>query len=198
MTRVSLLIGCCALVGTNTVVAQTPTSPTKTTTQQPKLTLKNTIVSSTNTTQPTLSKGLMGSAPALPTTGIPYNPTTGTPAGGGSITGTGVGAGTTTTLADFQRQWAEIILLADHIAALLGVQFNSPIEEAFFVLSVAKLYFASQQTHNSQRRSFNNGTGNLSNGVTGSSTTVMPITTSANKSGKLTIANPIVSSTPKK
>ncbi len=195
MTRVSLLIGCCALVSNNVVVAQTPTTPT---TQQPKLTLKNTIVSSTNATQPTLSKGLMGSAPALPTTGIPYNPTTGTPAGSGLITGTGVGTGTTTNLADFQRQWAEIILLADHIAILLGVQFNSPIEEAFFVLSVAKLYFASQQTQTSQRRSFSNGASNLSNGVTGSSTTLSPLATPATKSGKLTIANPIISSTPKK
>ena len=140
----------------------------------------------------------MGSAPALPTTGIPYNPTFGTPAGSGLITGTGVSTGTTTNLADFQRQWAEIILLADHIATVLGVQFNSPIEEAFFVLSVAKLYFASQQSQNSQRRSFNNGAGNLSNGVIGSSTTVSPTTTPATKSGKLTIANPIISSTPKK
>ena len=134
MTRVSLLFGCCALVSTNAVVAQTPT-----TTQQPRLTLKNTIVSSTNPSQPVLSKGLTASAPALPTTGIPFNPTPGTTASNGSVTGTGVGAGTTTNLADFQRQWAEIILLSEHIAALLSVQFNSPIEEAFFVLSVAKL-----------------------------------------------------------
>ena len=198
VTRMILATGCYALLTTTAVVAQTTQPAT-----QPKLTLKNTIFSSTNSTQPALSKGLTASAPSFPTTGIPFNPTTGTAANSTTVAN-GIGMTTSTGLADFQRQWAEIILLSNHIATLLGVQFNSPIEEAFFVLSVAKLYFESQQTQNSRSQVLSNGTGfsgsnrgSLNSG-TGSSTTVSPTATTPTKSGKLTITNPILSSTPKK
>ena len=208
MARVSLLMGCCVLVSTAGVAQTSTPTPTKAKSQQPRLTLKNTIISSTNSTQPALPKGLTASAPAFPTTGIPFNPPAATTAVGGSGTGTGTGTitGTITNLAEFQRQWAEIILLSDYIANLLGVQFNSPIEEAFFVLSVAKLYFASQQSQYRQRRSFSTGSvssssttnsGALSR-VPSNTSTVAPITPTATKSRKLTIANPIISSTPKK